>query len=154
MNTVKPKNIIGRAEKVLFPDLSKEMVHARIDSGARTSAIWGEAQVNDDNQLVVSFFGNEDIKHVFPEYGRQVVASSNGHTEARFTVRLLVVIDNRKVRATFTIANRSTQVYPVLIGRNILRSKFIVDVNLGNVLTIAEKQRIKQLESMLEGSES
>lgn len=154
MNTTKPKNIIGRAEKILFPDLTKEPVHARIDSGARTSAIWGEAQVNDENRLVVTFFGNKDIQYIFPEYGRQVVASSNGHTEARFTVRLLVVIDTRKVRATFTIANRSTQVYPVLVGRNILRSKFIVDVNLGTVLTTAERKRIKQLESLLEESES
>ena len=33
--------------------------------------------------------------------------------------------------ATFTLADRSTQVYPVLIGRATLNGKFIVDVQKG-----------------------
>ena len=43
-------------------------------------------------------------------------------------IKMLVIISGKKIRARFTLANRSTQKYPVLVGRNILRRKFVVDV--------------------------
>jgi hypothetical protein len=149
-NEEKTKKVIGRAEIVRFPDLDEEKVHARIDSGARTSAIWGSAHVNDDDKLIVSFFGNTSKTYEFTSYGQQVVSSSNGQVDKRYTIRLLVIISGKKIRATFTIANRVTQVYPVLIGRNVLRGKFVVDVKLGRVLKTAEKEKIAHLQSLIE----
>jgi len=154
MVTEKKKTMIGRAEKVLFPELSDMLLHARIDTGARTSTIWGKAVINKNDQLEVTFVGDKNLVHTFSDYGHRVVATSTGHTEARFTIKLLVVLAGRKVRATFTIANRSSQVYPVLIGRNVLKGKFIIDVDMGTVLKAAEKKRIKSLESLLEEKES
>ena len=63
---------------------------------------------------------------------------------------MLVVVKGKKIRATFTIANRASQVYPVLIGRNILRGKFVVDVKKGKKLASLERQRITQLQSTLQ----
>ena len=149
------KKLIGRAEAVRFPELDRDsMVHARIDSGARTSAIWGEAIVNASGNLDVNFFGDKKVSHTFTEYGRMAVATSTGHIDKRYTVKLLIVIKGKKIRATFTVANRKSQVYPVLIGRNVLRGKFIVDVKLGKALNAAEKKRIDSLQSKLtqEGS--
>jgi hypothetical protein len=151
-NDGKEKKTIGRAEVVKFLDLDETKVHARIDSGARTSAIWGSARV-DDGVLVVSFFGDPSKTYTFKSYGRMAVASSNGHVDKRFTIRLLVIIKGRKVRATFTIADRVTQVYPVLIGRNVLRGKFIVDVTLGRSLKTAEKEKIASLQTLVEKEE-
>ena len=148
----KEKKTIGRAELVRFPELGDEAVHARIDTGARTSAIWGNANVEGD-QLVVTFFGDAAKIYRFPSYGQMVVASSNGHTDKRYTITLVVVIKGRKVKATFTIADRKTQVYPVLVGRNVLRGKFIVDVTLGKTLPQAEKERIASLQTLLEKEE-
>lgn len=145
----KEKTLIGRAESIRFPDLDNQKVHARIDSGARTSAIWGSAYVENDI-LIVSFFGDTDKTYTFTEYGRQVVASSMGHVDKRFTIRLTVVLGGRKVKATFTIANRQTQVYPVLIGRNVLRGKYLVDVKIGKTLAAQEKRKINQLQSLVE----
>jgi hypothetical protein len=152
MTEEKTKKVIGRAEVVKFPDLDDRKVHARIDSGARTSAIWGTAHV-DDGQLVVSFFG-EDNEYRFNDYGKQAVSSSNGHVDLRYTVKLTVVLAGRKVKATFTIANRQTQVYAVLIGRNVLRGKFVVDVKLGKVMKSEEKARISHLKSLVEKEKS
>lgn len=143
------KKVIGRAEIVRFPELDEMTVHARIDSGARTSAIWGDAKINSDNNLEVVFCGNNSKVYTFNEYDRLAVATSTGHIDKRFTVRLLVVIKGKKIRATFTIANRASQVYPVLIGRNVLRGKFIVDVKVGKTLKVAEKKRINSLQSEL-----
>lgn len=143
------KILIGSAEKIHFPELDEVTVHARIDSGARTSAIWGDAKVNTDGNLEVSFFGDIAKTYTFSEYGRLAVATSTGHIDKRFTVRLLVVMKGKRIRATFTIANRASQVYPVLIGRNVLRGKFIVDVKMGTTLKAAEKKRIDSLQSEL-----
>ena len=148
-NNKKEKKIIGRAEIVRFPDLGERKVHARIDSGAKTSAIWGEARLV-DGTLLVKFFGLPEQIYKFTSYGETVVANSSGYAAKRFTIKLWVVLRGRKIRATFTIADRSSQVYPVLIGRNVLRGKFIVDVTMGKTLTMAEKNRTASLRTLLE----
>jgi hypothetical protein len=140
--------IIGRAEQVSLPILDQKLAHARIDSGARTSAIWGQATIV-DNRLHVKFFG-EEKEYIFESYGRQAVASSNGHIDQRYTIKMPVVIGGKKINATFTIANRSMQVYPILIGRNVLRGKFVVDVKRGTILKASEAARIKYLNNLID----
>ncbi len=148
------KKLIGRAERVRFPELGEAKVHARIDSGARTSAIWGDAAVNAQGELEVTFFGDPAVRHTFTHFGRLAIATSTGHVDKRYTIQLLVVLKGKKIRATFTIANRKMQVYPVLIGRNVLRGKFVVDVKLGKTLKKLEKERIMNLQKTLkEGTE-
>jgi hypothetical protein len=143
------KQTIGRAEVVALPEQGVGAVHARIDTGARTSAIWASyAQVEGDKLAVIlfdkghrSFTGN---KIMFDEFSRDIVTSSTGHKDLRYKVKLLTVIGGRKIRASYTLADRSTQVYSVLIGRNVLRGKFIVDVKTGTVLADKEKELYKQ----------
>lgn len=145
------KTIIGQTEEVRLPQLSSEITHARIDTGAKTSAIWVSEVREHEGKLTVTFFGPGLSLHtrepiVFDEYTDTVVASSNGEAEQRYKVRLLVEIGGKRIRAWFTLADRSKQVYPILIGRNILRGKFVVDVALKPPHLLArEKQRTKIL---------
>jgi hypothetical protein len=143
---------IGRAERISFPEYGIEQVHARIDTGAKTSSVWASDVQEKDGQLEVLFFSADSPhytgeKVTFDDYEETVVASSNGHAQRRFKVRLLVKIKGKKVRAWFTLADRSTQVYPVLIGRNVLLGKFVVDVKKGRVLKEEEHKRTEQLRS-------
>lgn len=153
--TTKLKKTIGHAEQVTFPKIHIAEVAARIDTGARTSAIWVSAVKRVDEGLEVIFFGPgspffSGRPVVFEEFEKVVVASSNGATEQRFKVKLLVKIGGRRIRAWFTLADRSTQVYPILIGRNVLRGKFIVDVTKGTqVLREAERERTRQLNQQI-----
>lgn len=146
--------IIGRAEILSFPELDIEGVYARIDTGATTSAIWAShVEVVDDELHVTLFDDREDLHKspviIFDEFERIAVASSTGHVQHRFKVRLLVRLKGKKIRAQFTLADRSTQVYPVLIGRNVLRGKFVVDVKQGRTLSAAEKERSLLLQSSI-----
>jgi len=150
MTTVKkPKKTIGRAELIQFPGIEYVAVHARVDSGARTSAIWvSQAHVEDD-KLAVVFFGPESPlydgkKHYFTAFSRDIVTNSTGDRSLRYKIRLSIVLRGRRIRANFTLADRSKQVYPVLIGRNVLRGKFIVDVSLGNALREEEQALIRR----------
>lgn len=144
------KKVIGRAEIVSFPELGVQDVHARIDTGAKTSSLWAShAEIIDDDLHVTLFEGRDAVQLTFDEFQRVAVASSNGHIQHRFKVRILVKIKGKKIRAWFTLADRSTQVYPVLIGRNVLLGKFIVDVKKGTALKQAEYEQSQKLQATL-----
>jgi len=150
----KQPEIVGRAENISFPDFHLENIPARIDTGARTSALWASDITVNEGVLSFVFFGEGSPQYTgeritFETFEEQVVASSNGMTERRFKVKLLVKLKGRKIRASFTLANRVTQVYPVLVGRNVLLGKFIVDVKRGKTQFKAEQQRIADLQAEL-----
>jgi hypothetical protein len=154
MATSTTKTVIGRAEVLNFPEKGLLKVPARIDTGAKTSAIWASSIKKAGNELHVVFLGEgmpgyTGVTHVFTSFDRIVVASSNGQTEKRYKIKLLVELKGRKIRASFTLADRSTQVYPVLVGRNILRGKYVVDVHVGEPLLQAERARAKALQESL-----
>lgn len=127
------KNLVGHAEEISFPELGLFDVPARIDTGARTSAVSVSEAALQEGRLKVVFSVNPANKEAcyFDEFEKITVTNSTGHVQERFKVSLQVTIRGKKIRAGFTLADRSTQVYPVLIGRNVLRGKFVVDVKHG-----------------------
>jgi len=149
----KEKIIIGRAEKVRLPTLGNNMLFARIDTGARTSSIWATNIVEMDDGLHVKFCSPEHeiyaYEMLFAHYDRVRVASSMGNEQLRYKIKMPVVIGGRRILASFTLADRSTQVYPVLIGRATLRGKFIVDVEKGTPLIEEERRRSAELQANL-----
>lgn len=151
-----PKIIIGRAEKVAFPTLGYSDIPARIDTGAKTSVVWAtNIAIDDQNRLTFNIFDKTSShykKKVIKKraYSKIVIANSTGSTQIRYRVQFLVKLRGKKIRASFSLADRSKQVYPVLIGRNVLRGKFIVDVKKGKPLSAAERDRSIKLQRLLE----
>lgn len=147
---IRQLTVIGNTEVVTFRELGIHNVPARIDTGARTSSVWASKIDENDGKVQFTLF-DERSKYYTGEiietrdFGHRDVSSSNGHVERRYAVKLLINILGRNVRATFTLANRSAQAYPVLVGRNILRSKFVVDVARENVLSKGQQRPNKQL---------
>jgi hypothetical protein len=47
----------------------------------------------------------------------------------RPTVKMTIMLGTMKEQVEFTLANRTGYLYQVLIGRNVLRDRFIVDVS-------------------------
>lgn len=62
------------------------------------------------------------------DFGVAKVKSSNGMTELRYRTHLTVQIGGRKIRTLFYLSDRSTQKFPVIIGRRTIAGKFVVDV--------------------------
>jgi len=146
------KKLIGRAETISFPEHGIEKVPARIDTGARTSAIWASTMQERGNVLYYTlfdksspFYTGEVLKTV--QFKKVMVASSIGESQERYKIRLLIKLKGKKIRARMTLADRSQQAYPVLVGRNVLRGKFVVDVEGGKPLYHEERQRSEQLQS-------
>lgn len=146
--------LIGRAEKVNFPELGLNGVPARIDTGAKTSAIWASSVKEKDGTLEFVLFGKKSPFYTGKKlstrhYTQRMISSSTGTTQSRYVVRLLIELKGKKIRASFSLANRSKQVYPVLIGRRVLRGKFLVDVKSGTPLLDEEHKRSSQLQAGL-----
>ena len=139
------KHTLGRAELISLPGIDVIDIPARIDTGAQTSAIWATDIKEDEAGLSFYLFDESSehhrpVRHTVTNYHRIIVRSTNGVSERRFKVKLLLRISDRTIRASFTLANRSRQVYPVLIGRNVLKGKFIVDVDLDRTGIAKDKQ--------------
>lgn len=141
------KQVIGRVERVSFPVMGLR-AYARIDTGAKTSSIHAALAEEANEGLKVRFF-DDCTEHLFKHYDKTVIASSMGHKEVRYKVKLSIVMRKRRVLTSFTLADRSTQVYPVLIGRNTLMKKFIVDVAKGTPLKDEENRRSESLQAII-----
>lgn len=140
---------IGRVEKVGLPGVVEEKFRARIDTGATVSSLWASDIRTDETGLRCKIFGKghplytgEDV--FFSEYSMRSVRSSSGHEELRYQVTMSVTMKGKRVKSRITLADRSGQIYPMLIGRNVLRNKFIVHVADGDIDIQPEKVRRKR----------
>ncbi len=124
---------VGPVEKASLPDDNIEGIPAKIDTGADSSAIWATHIVENDARLSFVLFDknspfyNGKI-HTTQDYQVVSVKNSFGQAEYRYKVKLKLVLGGRVIRARFTLANRASNRFPILIGRRTLRGKFLVDV--------------------------
>lgn len=149
------KPVVGSTELVSVGGI--EGVPAKIDTGADSSAIWvSNIDVDKDGNLHFCLFGKgsklfsgEVIERAQKSYKVKVVRSSNGEEEIRYSTALPLEISGRKLKATFTLADRSKNNFPVLIGRRTLKGKFLVDVSK-TAVEKATNPRTSHLNSELE----
>lgn len=145
------KSIIGRAEQIDLMDLALQAVPAKVDTGADSSSIWVSSAQQHEDGLHCIFFGQGSEYYtgqtiIFATgYKLTRVANSFGQKELRYKLKLRIKVKGRLVRATFTLSDRSTKTYPILLGRRLLQGKFIVDVSSGQALKSIERQKSKNL---------
>ncbi|WP_439107729.1 ATP-dependent zinc protease family protein [Congregibacter sp.] len=133
-----PKSIIGWREWCAFPDLQLPGILAKIDTGAKTSALHAF-------NICASDKGDDWIKFsVHPVQRRKqpvivcearcldmrAVTSSNGKTENRPVVLTTLRIGPHHFEAEVTLTNRDQMGFRMLIGRQSLNRRFIVDPSL------------------------
>lgn len=141
---IKQKTIIGRTTDIVLVSEDSLKIPAKVDTGADGSSIWAsEFSMSDDGSLSFCLFAKGSPyytgrRHSTKKYKASAVRSAHGTLQVRYKIELTVVIEKRRVRASFTLADRSLNTYPVLIGCRLLNNKFIVDVSKGR-RRIAEK---------------
>lgn len=142
------KKIIGRAERISLPSLNVSGVPAKIDTGADSSSIWCSHIKLVGGKLECVFFGEESEYYTGRiytfkkgEFDITRISNSFGRKEIRYKLQLPIKVRGRLIKATFTLADRSSKLYPVLIGRSTLRGKFLVDAAKGRPLKDEERKR-------------
>jgi hypothetical protein len=125
--------VVGWREWVGLPELGIARVEAKIDTGARTSALHAgsiEAFEADGETWVrfdVTGEGENVPWHEAPVADRRSVRSSNGETELRYVIRTELALAGRVWPVEISLTNRERMELPMLIGREALAGRVLVD---------------------------
>lgn len=135
--------IIGSEEWCSFENFGIPAIKARVDSGAKTSSI----QANNikpfykDTEEWVSFEVNPlqenrsiTIKCEAKIYAKRTVKSSMGISEERIVVKTLTTMGSDSFEIELTLANRDSMEFRMLIGREALQNRFLVNPSVTNLL--------------------
>lgn len=137
--------VLGRYDRVDLPELGLTNIHAKVDTGAYSCSLHcGHAAViNGELQFVLldeehpEFTG---MTFVFKEYEIKKIKNSFGEMETRFVVSTVLKIFDEEIRTEFSLSNRGSLRFPILLGRKILRDRYVIDVRKKN-LSYREKRR-------------
>lgn len=130
-----PLTVIGEIESVTL-EKEKFQLLGRIDTGAQTSSITAlkiEKYERDGKKWVRFEVPNTTTKKMVKferPLTRTVSIKRHGASSVdRPVVNLLVSIGTIKCRCEFSLTDRSAYDFPVLIGRNFLSGRAVVDVS-------------------------
>lgn len=139
MNTVSPlQTIIGWREWVALPDLGIPAVKAKIDTGARTSALHAffiePFQENGQDKVRFKIHPLQKrtdiaLTCVADIIDRRMVSDSGGHSEMRYVIKSKIIIGTSRVEAEITLTDRDTMRFRMLMGRTAMAGKFLVDTS-------------------------
>jgi hypothetical protein len=132
------KQTLGRVDKIDFPKLDLFNIDAKIDTGAYTSAIHCSQVIETDGLLKCTFYSKghphfSGKELTFKQFSKTDVKSSNGYKENRFKIKSEVIFFGKTYKINLTLSTRDDMKFPVLIGRQFLSKKFLVDVDEQNI---------------------
>ncbi len=139
----RPRTVIGWREWAAFPDLGIEKIKAKIDTGAKTSAIhaFRMKEVEIDGEPYAEFFLHPVQRRKKPEIfcrapivDKRLIRSSNGQIEERFVIETRLCLGERIWKIDLSLTNRDAMGFRLLIGRDALRRSFLVDPNASYLL--------------------
>lgn len=125
--------VLGRSDRVDMPDLGLENISAKIDTGAyscslhcsRAQVVNGELEFILLDQEHPEFTG---MPFRVKKFDQREIRNSFGEAELRYVIQSRIRIHGRLIRAEFSLSNRGNLKFPVLLGRKILRKRFVIDV--------------------------
>jgi hypothetical protein len=128
--------VIGWEEWLSLPGLNLPAIKAKIDTGAKTSALHAFLiePFNEGGRAFVRFgihpIPGRDGIEIFctsPLVDRREITSSNGDKEARYVISTPVSIGGRTWDIEVTLTNRHGMAYRMLLGRQAIRDGLLVD---------------------------
>lgn len=130
------KQTLGWREWVCLPNFGIEDIKAKVDTGARTSALHAfEVQpfTRDDKPWVrfalhpLQNSTDYVVECEAPVIDRRTVRDSGGHSEMRYVIETTIVIGDSPVKAEVTLTDREIMKFRMLLGRTALKQGYLVD---------------------------
>lgn len=150
----KSKFMIGSREWCAFPELEIPAVKAKVDSGAKTSCLhafdletfehegktWVRFEVHplQKNQRV-SFTREAEV------VDQRKVKSSSGEVEERYVIASRLEMGDFGWPIELTLTNRDTMGYRMLLGREAMRGRVIIDPDEAFLLGKVSQQKLEKL---------
>jgi len=135
------RQLIGVAERVDLPDWGVERLRAKIDTGARTSALHVqkvEELEGDRVRFSIVLHRNRHDERVTveaPVSRRSRVRSSSGRAQERIFVKTTLVLGDVVKEIEVSLASRKRMIFRMLLGRQALGEDFLIDASRRYVAT-------------------
>lgn len=145
---MKEKICLGWREWVSLPELGVKAIKAKIDSGAKTSALHASYI------RILSRHGKKMAKFIIhPKQdssqigisakatliGHKSIKSSIGHTTIRPMIKTILVIGEKRIPIEMTLVNRDLMGFRMLIGRQAIRKGFLI--HPGKSFLVSKKRK-------------
>ncbi len=133
---MKDKRIIGRKDKVDFPNWRIADVPVKIDTGAYTSSVHCEsAELSEDGLWLTAVIEIDDQRHEIrtQNFETKWIRSSMGRSEKRYVVDAVIRIFEHDYKMKVSLSQRDSMKTPVLLGRRLLNGLFVVDPSKKNL---------------------
>ncbi len=128
--------VLGWEEWVALPDLELPAIKAKVDTGARTSALHAffvEPFTSAGRRMVrfgvhpIPGRNDVEVRCLAEVIDHREVTSSNGEKEMRYVIRTTAKLGERLWPIELTLANRETMSYRMLIGRQAIQDDMLID---------------------------
>lgn len=147
------KVIVGSEEWCALPILGIPTIKARVDSGAKTSALHAvnisPFQKNDENW--VKFDINpiqNNTKTVIhcqaPLVDKRIVKSSSGFREKRYVIKTVLQVGETHWEIEVTLTNRDSMGFRMLLGREAMSGRLLVDPEQKYLLGQPTREKLKE----------
>lgn len=131
----KPPLEIGWREWAELPSLCEVPILAKVDTGARTSAVhaFRISEIEKEGRAHAEFYLHPAQGEARPEFfcsapihDRRIFRSSNGAAQPRIVIVTLLRLGGRKWPIELSLASRDDMGFRLLIGRDALRTRAII----------------------------
>ncbi len=148
------KVIVGSEEWCAFPQLGIPTIKARVDSGAKTSALHAVniSPFQRDGENWVKFDINpiqNNTKTVIhcqaPLVDKRIVKSSSGFREQRYVIKSQIKIGTADWDVELTLTNRDSMGFRMLLGREAMSGRILVDPEQKYLLGQPTRESLKEL---------
>ena len=128
--------VIGWREWLSLPELGIPKIKAKIDTGARTSALHAFAlePMMQDGQNKIRFdihpFQHDTsiVKTCIADVvDKRMVTDSGGHQEERYVILTPVTLGGRTWPIEITLTEREDMLFRMLLGRSALRKRYLIN---------------------------
>lgn len=141
--------VMGWREWVSLPELRIDKIKAKVDTGARTSALHAfslQPFVEDGKNKIrfdihpLQHNTHDIISCVADVVDKRMVTDSGGHEEERFVIQTPITIAGQTWPIEITLTERENMLFRMLLGRSALRKRYVVNPARSFVTTRVKKK--------------